>query len=237
VNTWQRTAAPSRPRPPRALALLALGVALGCGSSRQARPPAAGGEPPREGARANAAVPERSSGTAAQVIGGSATMSVPPTSPQAPGIIAVPPEPPPSVVSAPEGQGSTGAGAILPPSRAGASLSRIEGCLTARGESEARRYAMALPRRATVSVRAAPGGAVVVHELAHACCLRAKVSARLDGDLVVVTERLVGTPCRCECGSVIRTGVGLPAGRHRVAVQVERGDELTRVHDGTLEIR
>ena len=69
---------------------------------------------------------------------------------------------------------------------------------------------MALPRRATVSVRAAPGGAVVVHELAHACCLRAKVSARLDGDLVVVTERLVGTPCRCECGSVIRTGVGLP---------------------------
>jgi hypothetical protein len=74
-----------------------------------------------------------------------------------------------------------------------------------------------------VTVKPAPGGIAVVHELTHACCLKADTKAKVEGKTVEITVALSGTPCRCICSSAIRTNVTLDPGEYAVSVKVTEG--------------
>lgn len=154
--------------------------------------------------------------------------------------------PPPSPGGAPPPDGAAPApgapaGALVPPPTPGALSVRLAGCVTAVDEAAARRFTPPPARPEAppgVTVEGVQGGVHVVHELTHACCLRAEISSRLEGERLVVIERLAGEPCRCQCASTLETAVGAPPGRHEVVVILERPrSEPERVHEGVVEVR
>ena len=166
-----------------------------------------------------------------------ATASPAPAPPEAtPSAAAAPPAGAPSLGIASQGPG----GGLVPPAGAGASRSAVSGCLTAATESDGSRFpAPPVSRNPAppVTVTAVPGGALVVHELTHACCLRSQVTSSLDGRRAVVRETLTGTPCRCMCGSTLRTAVALPAGAWTVAVELETGGQVRLVAELPVSVR
>ena len=129
----------------------------------------------------------------------------------------------------------------------GTSRSSIEGCLVAAGEAEARRLPPPAPPTRSgagggVEISPVEGGLLVTHALSHACCLSGAVSTSIESDLVTVTERLRGDPCRCMCGSTLRTAVRLEPGRYRLALVVEHGEthgggRIERILERTVEVR
>jgi hypothetical protein len=108
----------------------------------------------------------------------------------------------------------------------GESRTAVQGCLAAAGEAEAARFP-ARPATRTlappVTITAAAGGALVTHQLSHACCLRSAVTTRAEERTVVVLETLSGAPCRCMCSSTLRTQLGLSPGEWTVAVDLDMG--------------
>ncbi len=117
--------------------------------------------------------------------------------------------------------------------------SSVTGCLTARNAAEAARFPSPPVTRSSVpavTVRPVPGGAIVVHELAHACCLRGEVNTARSGRRVTVTERLTGKPCRCMCSSTLRTAVPLEPGRWTIEVELDQG-RLRRLVTETVVVR
>jgi hypothetical protein len=130
---------------------------------------------------------------------------------------------------------------LAPPRKAGDSAFRVSGCLTAAGEEEARRFetapTRAAPAEPEVRVEPVQGGVVVVHELTHACCLKAAVRSRRDGDAFVVVETLSGAACRCQCTATIRTAVAVPPGSHPLAVELDAGGSVRRVWEGRATAR
>jgi hypothetical protein len=154
--------------------------------------------------------------------------------------------PPPA--ASPELAGKLGAklhpGSQLP-AQSGASAATIEGCLTSASEEAGQRYpAPATTRSASdqIELQPVPGGLVIVHQLAHACCLRGAVTSKIDGDAVIVTETLSGNPCRCMCGSTLRTAVRLAPGSYRLAVVVAHEEtpyqgKTERVLERVVEVR
>ena len=72
-------------------------------------------------------------------------------------------------------------------------------------------------------------GLVVRHKLRHPCCLTGSIDAEIEGHLVVVTERLTGTPCNCYCWSTVLTRVGLPVGDYDLLVE-----QIGPAGEGTL---
>jgi len=117
----------------------------------------------------------------------------------------------------------------------------FSGCLVAKGEADAANHpAPAVTRSApapTARIDAVAGGVTVEHPLTHACCLTAAVTTRLEGRTAVVTERLSGSPCRCRCGSTIRTEVSLAPGAWTVAVELEDGSGTRRVAQQDVKVR
>jgi len=129
---------------------------------------------------------------------------------------------------------------LLPPGVPGTLRAEVSGCAAASGEAEATRFQVAAGTRAlptAPSVAVVAGGALLTHALDHACCLKADVSIRLEGRLAVVRERLTGTPCRCRCGSTIRTALALDPGRWTVVMEVEDASGVRRIHEAALEVR
>lgn len=122
----------------------------------------------------------------------------------------------------------------------GVSHTTVEGCLAVQGESEATRFPSPPVTRSgpppPVTVAAVPGGLLITHQLAHACCLQSKVSTRIEQRNVVVLETLSGTPCRCMCSSTLRTSAGLAPGRWNVAVDLDTGRRVERVFTGTVVV-
>jgi hypothetical protein len=155
------------------------------------------------------------------------------------GATAPAPAPGDATILATASQGAV-ATALAPPAEAGASRSSVSGCLTAVGESDATRFpAPPVSRNPAppVTVTAVPGGALVVHELTHACCLRAQVTTSIAGSRAVVRETLTGNPCRCMCGSTLRTAVGLPPGAWTVVVELEIGGQVRPVAEIPVAVR
>jgi len=102
----------------------------------------------------------------------------------------------------------------------------VEGCLAAGSEAEAARFPARPATRTlapTVTVAAVAGGAVVTHQVSHACCLRAEVTTRSEERTVTVLETLSGKACRCMCASTLRTRLGLAPGAWTVAVELDLG--------------
>lgn len=122
-------------------------------------------------------------------------------------------------------------GLLLPPTTAGAAATELTGCLGLPPTAEqGERFPAPVALRSAsaagaMRVTALSSGLVVAHDLVHACCLRAQLSAAVQGDAVVVTEALSGTPCRCQCSSTLRTAVGLPAGRYTVELRLSAPGE------------
>lgn len=131
-------------------------------------------------------------------------------------------------------------GALAPPAVPGAQAVRLSGCVTAGDEAAARRFIARSPSSEAapgVTVTPVAGGVRVLHRLTHACCLKAEIASRLDGDRLIVTERLWGEPCRCQCASTLETAVAVPPGRTRVTVVVERPrSDPERVHEAVVDV-
>lgn len=135
---------------------------------------------------------------------------------------------------------TSAAPALLPPGDLGTSRSVLSGCLLAASEAEAGRFPPPPALRSAgpkVTLAPVAGGALVSHELEHACCLKGEVATRLEGRTAIVRERLLGTPCRCRCASTLRTAVALAPGRWTVAVEVEEAGAVRRVHEQPFDVR
>jgi hypothetical protein len=113
---------------------------------------------------------------------------------------------------------------LLPPDKPGASAVELQGCLSGDEHTAATgaRWPPAGGDRPQDAVRVNPlsAGLLITHELAHACCLQARVTATVEGAQVKVVEVLAGSPCACRCASRLRTAVGLSPGRYSVGVVV-----------------
>lgn len=157
----------------------------------------------------------------------------------------------PTPSSMPSGPGPVGMprpvpglqGILVPPQAPGASKVRLEGCLAQaeRTEASGSRFptppATRGPAKPPVSVSTLGGGALVVHELDHGCCLQAEVSSQLEGKLVTVTERLSGQSCRCRCRSTVRAAVGLPPGDYTLKIVTDDNGNRSNAYEAPLTVR
>jgi hypothetical protein len=124
----------------------------------------------------------------------------------------------------PGGQG--GEAVVVERLAPGESRTTVQGCLAAASEAEAARFTARPATRALappVTITAAAGGALVTHQLSHACCLRSAVTTRAEERTVIVLETLSGAPCRCMCSSTLRTQLGLSPGEWTVVVDLDMG--------------
>lgn len=140
--------------------------------------------------------------------------------------------------SSPEARGPS---LPTPPEEPGASRTAFEGCLLAANEADAARFP-APPATRTggippVKVTLVQGGALVEHALTHACCLKAKVETHLAGRTAIVSEVLSGNPCRCRCGSTLRTAIALPSGTWTLVVDLEEGGVKKRVFQQEVRLQ
>jgi hypothetical protein len=149
--------------------------------------------------------------------------------------------PVPQLPAAPPRQLQARAGVPAPAARTGApgTTWTAEGCLTARDEQRAQAFSKERHPASgpAVSLEARPGGVVVVHRLAHACCLAAQVTARVEGGRYFVTERLTGKACRCVCESTIRTVLATPPGTHPLALDLYTSGGNRRAFEGAVEVK
>jgi hypothetical protein len=138
-----------------------------------------------------------------------------------------PPAPAPAPAPAAKGPGPT-------------TRASFSGCLAATSEADAANHpAPPVTRSApapTAKIVAVAGGVSVEHPVTHACCLTAAVTTRLEGRTAVVNERLSGSPCRCRCGSTIRTEVSLAPGEWTVAVELEDSSGTRRVAEQAVKV-
>jgi hypothetical protein len=134
---------------------------------------------------------------------------------------------------------AAGRAPLVPPREPGANRMRLEGCLTDATEDADSRHPQVTKRGTPpVKVDVLGHGIIVTHALDHSCCLAAAVETTLEPGRVTLTERLSGTPCRCRCGSTIRTAVGLEPGSWEVVVVVETpGKSPQTDHRGQVVVR
>lgn len=130
---------------------------------------------------------------------------------------------------------------LLPPDEPGQSVSESQGCLSGDEHTLATGARWPPPSgdrpRDAVRVNPLSTGLLITHELAHPCCLQARVSATVQGGAVRVVETLGGGACACRCASRLRTAVGLAPGRYSVAVVVRGpGSEERTAYSGTAEL-
>jgi len=134
-----------------------------------------------------------------------------------------------------------GGAAPVPPAEVGASRTEAQGCLAVASEAEAARFPPPPVTRAPgpPPVRMTPvaGGVLVEHTLTHACCLKAVVTSHAERGTATVSESLMGNPCRCRCGSTLRTAVALPPGRWTLALDVTDSGGTHRVIEQDVEVR
>jgi len=110
----------------------------------------------------------------------------------------------------------------------------VEGCLALKGaEPPPTRSA---PSKAVdqVNVESVSGSLRVAHQLHHACCLNSETRVERAAGIVRLTERLTGTPCRCQCDSTIKTRIRLEAGDRELSVQLEEKGATREVHRAPL---
>jgi hypothetical protein len=134
-------------------------------------------------------------------------------------------------------------GLLIPPSTPGAAKVAVEGCLAQADTSEeaGSRFPVPPPTRgpakANVAVEPLGKGILVVHELAHGCCLTADVKSSLEGRTVTLTETLSGKSCRCRCSSTVRAAVGLLPGDYTLKVVTHEPGNKHVAHEAPLTVR
>jgi len=135
------------------------------------------------------------------------------------------------------GSGLIAKSRLTPPSKPGTSRFEVEGCAAHPERAMDQPPARALPPTGTaVEVQPLRRGAMVVHELTHACCLKANVTTQLEKKVATVHETLSGNPCRCMCSSTLRTALALPPGTYQLVVELERDKKVEKVHEQALSV-
>ncbi len=125
---------------------------------------------------------------------------------------------------------------LTPPRKPGTTRFEVEGCAAhpERGTRQAPPGAMYSQTR--LEVQPTPGGVIVVHELAHACCLKAKVTSHLKARTATLRETLSGTPCQCTCSSTLRSALALEPGTYQIVVELERSKKIQKLHQQEVSV-
>jgi len=113
----------------------------------------------------------------------------------------------------------------------------VEGCLAAATPNEKLGDEFPADTRSNpsgVRLETASGYVRVVHSLSHACCLKSDTRVERSGNLVKVSERLSGTPCRCRCSSAVITRFQPQSGDTEVAVSLDENGKVSEVYRGPL---
>jgi hypothetical protein len=125
---------------------------------------------------------------------------------------------------------------LTPPKKPGTTQFEVEGCAAhpERGTKQAPPGAMYSQTR--LEVQPTDGGVIVVHELAHACCLKAKVTSQVQGQTATLREILSGRPCGCICSSTLRSALALEPGTYQVVVELERSKKVEKLHQQEVRV-
>jgi hypothetical protein len=133
------------------------------------------------------------------------------------------------------------AGLLLPPAELGTHRSAVSGCAAESGQApqpaRGPEPMRAPPPADAVEVSGLPTGVVVTHEVPHACCLSERTEVLVQEQRVTIVERFEGQPCRCRCGSSIRTAVGLAPGSYTVEVLTVEGNTRRSAWSGKVDVR
>ncbi|MDJ0765600.1 MAG: hypothetical protein QNJ97_21640 [Myxococcota bacterium] len=126
--------------------------------------------------------------------------------------------------------------ASLKPLPLGQSRTQMAGCLVSKdgkgeGAPQKRR------RSSPVQIIKEKSGIKVVHQLAHACCLKAKVTTKFRNNVVNILETLSGDACRCMCESTLTTTVALENKEYFVVVEVDDRGNKTKVHEQRISLK
>ncbi|WP_224247748.1 hypothetical protein [Hyalangium gracile] len=128
----------------------------------------------------------------------------------------------------------------LPP-EAGQVRMVAEGCLAHPDRGSA--FPPAAPSRTAsragssqVQVTPVANGVSLVHPLEHACCLTARAQAQVEGQRVTIVETLEGEPCRCRCGSTVRSAVRLAPGSYSLRVVVREPGGERQLFEGPVTV-
>jgi hypothetical protein len=106
----------------------------------------------------------------------------------------------------------------------------VEGCLALKGAEPAATRSSPTTGESRVRVEADAGYLRVEHQLNHACCLTSETRVERVAGEVRLTERLLGTACRCQCNSTIKTRIQLEAGDRELRVNLEENGAERQVH-------
>lgn len=87
-----------------------------------------------------------------------------------------------------------------------------------------------------LGIEAVHGGVLIEHRVQHACCLTAAVDAQVREQVVTVQEVLSGKPCRCMCGSTLRTVVGLSPGSYSVHVRLDNVGRMQELPEKVVTV-
>lgn len=126
-------------------------------------------------------------------------------------------------------------GLVLPPPEPGGFRSSVSGC--AAGPTRKTEETRAAPAEEKVEVSGLATGLVVTHDAEHACCLTEKTSVVVEAQKVTITEAFEGAPCRCRCGSTLRTAVGLPRGSYAVEVKTVAPAQARTAWTGEIVVK
>ncbi len=145
------------------------------------------------------------------------------------------PDPAPHQEARPHSHVALLAGVLLPPADPHGFRSAVSGCAAeTQKDTEPTR---GLPPEEKVVATAVPTGLVLTHEVPHACCLSEKTEVKVEGQAVTITEHLEGTPCRCLCGSTVRTAVALEKGTWQVEVITQTPGATRSAWRGPVEVK
>ena len=125
---------------------------------------------------------------------------------------------------------------LTPPGKPGTTRFEVEGCAAhpERGTKQAPPRAMYSQTR--LEVQPTGGGLIVVHELAHACCLKAKVTSQVKGQTATLRETLSGRPCACICSSTLRSALALEPGTYQVVIELERSKKVEKLRQQEISV-
>lgn len=115
----------------------------------------------------------------------------------------------------------------------------VAGCLEDGGGEDGgstRAAGPAISKPPRFVVEGSAGAVHAVQEFSHACCLSGAVSEALDGDVLTVTTKLSGEPCRCYCRSTVTSDVTLDPGRYTVRLVQDQGEPVV-LHESAVDVR
>ncbi|HYR55018.1 MAG TPA: hypothetical protein VEM39_02815 [Myxococcaceae bacterium] len=125
---------------------------------------------------------------------------------------------------------------LTPPEKPGTTRFEVEGCAAHPERGTKQEPPRAMYSQTRLDVQPTPGGVIVVHELAHACCLKAKVTSQVKDRTATLRETLSGRPCQCICSSTLRSALALEPGTYQVVIELERSKKVEKLRQQEISV-